>query len=244
MEEAYSNVIEVVVLDFLNASMAAGNADCENTADGSATVSVTGGLPPYQYLWDDGQTSAKASGLAPGTYNVTVTDDKDCQIVRQVTVDFDNAAPEFAFESDTLFFASEFPAVISAPSGFAAYNWSTGSADSTTTVSETGWYSLTVTSEEGCEAVDSVYVEMTVGLAEHAPNADVRVFPNPTRNEVNIVIGTGTVPELVEVRTLTGRVVNVVRNQASMQVSVLAAGVYLLDIRHEGQRWVKQLVVQ
>lgn len=55
--------------------------------DGWASVNVTGGLPPFTYQWNDGQTTQVASGLAPGTYNVVVTDANGCMINGQVTVD-------------------------------------------------------------------------------------------------------------------------------------------------------------
>lgn len=50
------------------------DATCANGADGSITVTASGGQPPYSYLWNNGQTTATASNLAPGTYSVTVTD--------------------------------------------------------------------------------------------------------------------------------------------------------------------------
>jgi len=48
--------------------------------DGTATVVASGGTAPYTYLWDDGgaQTTATATGLAPGDYNVQVTDANGC----------------------------------------------------------------------------------------------------------------------------------------------------------------------
>jgi gliding motility-associated-like protein len=46
------------------------------TCNGKAMVSVSGGVPPYAYLWDDGQnqSSDTAVGLCEGVYCVTVTD--------------------------------------------------------------------------------------------------------------------------------------------------------------------------
>ena len=44
--------------------------------NGSASVIATGGLPPYTYKWNDpaGQTTATATGLAAGIYQVSVMD--------------------------------------------------------------------------------------------------------------------------------------------------------------------------
>ena len=42
--------------------------------DGNATVMVSDGCPPYNYLWSNGQTAQTATGLCAGNYTVTVTD--------------------------------------------------------------------------------------------------------------------------------------------------------------------------
>lgn len=49
---------------------------CDGALDGTATVVPTGGIAPLTYLWSDpaAQTTATATGLAHGTYTVTVTD--------------------------------------------------------------------------------------------------------------------------------------------------------------------------
>lgn len=46
------------------------------TCNGKASVAVTGGVPPYTFMWDDGQnqTNDTAVGLCEGSYCVTVTD--------------------------------------------------------------------------------------------------------------------------------------------------------------------------
>ncbi|RDI11893.1 T9SS type A sorting domain-containing protein [Flavobacterium sp. AG291] len=52
------------------------NVSCTGANDGSATVNVIGGLGNYNYSWAPyGGSSASATGLEPGTYTVTVTDD-------------------------------------------------------------------------------------------------------------------------------------------------------------------------
>ena len=54
--------------------------------NGTATASATGGVPPYSYSWNTGQTQASISGLATGTYNITVTDHAGCTVTASTVV--------------------------------------------------------------------------------------------------------------------------------------------------------------
>jgi hypothetical protein len=56
------------------------SADSSLTGNnGSATVAVSGGTPPYTYRWTPGgATTDSIDSLAPGTYNVTVRDSFGC----------------------------------------------------------------------------------------------------------------------------------------------------------------------
>ncbi|MBU3821595.1 DUF11 domain-containing protein [Flavobacteriaceae bacterium XHP0103] len=55
------------------------NETAAGASDGSITTMVSGGTPPYSYLWSPGgQTASSISGLAAGTYTVTVTDSEGC----------------------------------------------------------------------------------------------------------------------------------------------------------------------
>ncbi len=69
-------------------------ATCQNSANGSATVSnPAGGLPPYNYRWHfNNSTSNSISGLLPGNYLVDVIDNVPCTTTVTVNVPFTNPA--------------------------------------------------------------------------------------------------------------------------------------------------------
>jgi hypothetical protein len=57
---------------------------CSN--DGHIFTMVTGGANPYDYLWNDGATTANRHNLSAATYTVTVTDKKGCIVIQTVVV--------------------------------------------------------------------------------------------------------------------------------------------------------------
>jgi PKD repeat protein len=59
------------------ASLTATDEACLGSGDGTATVSVTGGTPPYSYLWSNGATTPNITATS-GTYTVSITDANNC----------------------------------------------------------------------------------------------------------------------------------------------------------------------
>lgn len=57
-----------------------------NSTNNSATANPTGGVTPYTYSWNTGQTTKTISGLTTGTYTVTVTDKNGCTQTASVDV--------------------------------------------------------------------------------------------------------------------------------------------------------------
>jgi len=62
------------------------DASCANEKDGQITVTVTGGVGPYSYLWSNGATTSTIENLDVGYYKVTVTDEATGQIRSTRTV--------------------------------------------------------------------------------------------------------------------------------------------------------------
>lgn len=62
---------------------AAISVDSSTGANGSITAAPAGGTAPYSYNWSNGQTTQAISNLAPGTYDLTVTDANGCTFISQ-----------------------------------------------------------------------------------------------------------------------------------------------------------------
>ncbi len=66
----------------LTLSLTTTDVNCNGVCDGTATSIVGGGTPPYTYNWSGlaGNTSATATAICDGTYDLIVTDSEGCMI--------------------------------------------------------------------------------------------------------------------------------------------------------------------
>ncbi|MFN5635850.1 MAG: gliding motility-associated C-terminal domain-containing protein, partial [Flavobacteriales bacterium] len=54
--------------------------------DGTASVTVSGGVPGYTYLWSNGATTNSITGVAAGNYTVNITDANNCTVSASATI--------------------------------------------------------------------------------------------------------------------------------------------------------------
>jgi hypothetical protein len=146
------------------------NVSCPGSTDGTASVVVSGGTTPYSYLWSDQNNTvfANVAGLGAGTYSVTVTDFKGCQVISQVTlVDPQPVSASVIATSSygpsgtniSCFGLSNGSASVTALGGSGAYSYSwSGSGANASSVSNltAGLQTVTVSDANGCTAESSV----------------------------------------------------------------------------------------
>mgnify|MGYP000862477086 CR=1 FL=1 len=134
---------------------------CNGDADGSATVSVVDGIPSFTYAWQGGgSTTDQLSGLAAGTYTVTVTDSSNCS----ATINIDVINPDtlnVAFSNSTNptnCGSNDGLAVASVSGGVSPYSyfWSNGQNQQNNINLSTGVYDVTVTDSLGCVRTGTV----------------------------------------------------------------------------------------
>ena len=148
---------------------------CFGDADGSASISVTGGTSPSNYSWSpSGGTAASATGLDAGSYTVTVTDDAGCISTETITI----AEPDPLVVTGTVVDADcaasngEITTTTTGGTGAYTYSWSPGGQ---TTADLTGvgagTFDVTVTDDNGCTATETF-------LVDQGDTVDVNIIPD------------------------------------------------------------------
>ncbi|HRD52570.1 MAG TPA: SprB repeat-containing protein, partial [Flavobacteriales bacterium] len=62
-------------------------ATCAGDCNGTATVGVSGGIPPYTWTWPhSGETTPQVTGLCAGVYTVLISDGGGCDTTAQVLI--------------------------------------------------------------------------------------------------------------------------------------------------------------
>ena len=59
-------------------SISTTDESCAGCADGSATINISGGTPPYSFTWPNGDTTFTSSGLSAGSYYMNFVDANGC----------------------------------------------------------------------------------------------------------------------------------------------------------------------
>ncbi len=62
------------------------NPACDSNCGGTATAQPTGGTPPYNYLWSNGEGKQMVENLCNGTYTVTITDQNGCSVMKTALI--------------------------------------------------------------------------------------------------------------------------------------------------------------
>lgn len=179
----------------VTASCSSTPALCFGDATGTATVSPDGGTPGYTYLWSDGQTSATATGLAAGSYSVTVTDANGCTASCSTTVGEPAAALSATCSSTPADCngASTGSVSVSASNGTPGYSylWSTGATTASVSGLSAGTYSVTVTDANGCITTCSATVEEPTALTPTCSATDALCNNDPS-GSVSVSVSGGT----------------------------------------------------
>ncbi len=181
-------------LQFVNISI--GDANCFGSANGDVLVSVTGGTPPYSYLWSNGSSSPNPTGLPVGQHCVTVTDLNGCDIDTCIYI---TQPPQvqvnMIVNNETCFNACNGSIFASVTGGVAPYSYLWSTLEVTQGINNLcpGIYLLTVTDLNGCEYYSSASVNGP-SLLSIVVQSSVQPHCNSNDGSIQVGVVGGTSP--------------------------------------------------
>lgn len=158
------------------------NLNCYGSNDGGISVHPNGGVSPYSYLWNTGDTTQNLNNIAAGTYVVTVTDFNLCSLNDTITV----TQPDSIEISSTVL-----PATCLSNNGSMditviggtmpySYVWSSGETTQDIENSAAGIYSVTVTDGKGCTQTFTDSITSISVISINASIRDVKCYGDST----------------------------------------------------------------
>ncbi|MEZ4827266.1 MAG: PKD domain-containing protein [Bacteroidia bacterium] len=147
------------------------SVSCFGFSDGQVAVSPGGGAGAYSYLWSDGQTDSIATGLAPGAYSLTVTDNVGCTLSENYIISEPDSlyAVASSYINATCVNLGNGSIDLTVAGGTKPFSfiWSHGATAQNPGGLLPGFYVATVTDSAGCVAVsDSIEISYTDTLPQ------------------------------------------------------------------------------
>ncbi len=225
---------------------------CLGDSNGAMSVSVTGSIDDYQYLWSTGATSIEVLNQPPGFYTVSVTDTTGC---RKVWTEELHDPDSIRINTITVLGGSPANIVVSASAGNSPLTYSidgsTFQSSALFAVNDTGLYTVYIKTEAGCIKQREVYVLPTgIGTANDL-EFSYNLYPNPAKDVLNVALEMPIATELkISVHNIVGqtlysntKTINAGLSNYSIDTQTLADGVYYLSISQSNKAVTKKFVV-
>ncbi|TAL58948.1 MAG: T9SS type B sorting domain-containing protein [Bacteroidetes bacterium] len=156
-----TQTVAVTTLNTLSVSAVSTQTGC-TVNNGSATANPGNGTTPYTYNWSNGQTTQTTTGLAAGTYTVTVTDANGCTQTQTVSVTNANGPNATMSQTDILCNGqcngTAAAAAVTGGNQPYTYSWINGQTTSGISGLCAGSYTLTVADAGGCTATQVITI--------------------------------------------------------------------------------------
>lgn len=158
---------------------------CYDSCNGQASISAWGGLLPYSYLWNNGNTSQTIKNLCAGIYTLTISDAFGCSEKKVFVV---NQPNKILLTTNSYNTICQDPcnaaAIASTIGGVPAYSYMWSNMQNTDSISSLceGWYYVTVTDKNKCIAIDSLFIPDSLANAQyiHTYADKTSIYPSQT----------------------------------------------------------------
>ncbi|MBN4065710.1 M4 family metallopeptidase [Candidatus Amoebophilus asiaticus] len=134
---------------------------CYSSCDGTTDLTITGGITPYVFWWNNGVNTEDQSGLCAGTYTVTIDDVNGCSIMDTVVILEPTMISTSKLSNDvSCNGAGDGNIDLSVVGGSTPYsfNWSNNQTTEDISSLSGGMYVVTITDNDGCIVIDNTII--------------------------------------------------------------------------------------
>lgn len=154
--EQFSATIPIMDIPLLLSVDLLSDATCMNSTDGSAMVSIDGGVSPYEIIWSNGESTETATMLPPSLVSVSVTDANGTSQTAEIEINFSvELALDILDKNDVSCFGElDGDIEVSLIDGAEpiTYEWSNGDTGNSIENLEAGVYTVLATDANHCDA--------------------------------------------------------------------------------------------
>ena len=200
----------------MSASLGVKDLKCADSRNGEVNLTIKGGKEPYSFQWSNGATTEDLTGLAAGTYGVTIKDATGAVLIREAVV----AAPlplEVEAEISPAACGGSGTISLSVQGGTVPYTfkWSNGSTASTINAGA-GVYEVTITDGNSCSFTKTYSIKESGGFQLSISGGE-----NCGDNALSAVVSGGVAPFSYSWST----------GASTANISATASGLYTLTVK-------------
>ncbi len=195
---------------------------CNGDATGAIDLTIIGGTPGYDYMWNDGAISQDRNNIPAGNYSVTVTDMNDCEIIENFVITEPPALQLSGIIDDVACFSESTGSIdITVADGTPPYtfSWNDGITTEDRTSIPMGMYSVTVTDNNDCTIADSYVITEPALLQLSTTQVDILCNGDAT-GSIDVTVSGGTLPYNFAWNS----------GQTTEDINTLTAGTYMLSV--------------
>lgn len=134
---------------------------CTSNSNGKIYLRPSGGIKPYQFLWNNGATTQNRIGLVSANYIVTITDSFGCSLIDTFTIDSISSTIKTNDSIVHAYCSINIGHINLNPSGGAkpyTFLWNNGDTTKNRTSLNAGLYFVTITDQNNCIKKDSFQI--------------------------------------------------------------------------------------
>ena len=212
------------------------NSTCATSPNGSTNITVTGGMPPYTYVWSSGETTLNLTNKGAGNYSLTITDSKQCAVTPTTfIITAPPAISSTAVTSNALCKGSKEGSITLSPNGgFSPYTFSWAgpsftSASQNITGLGAGSYSVTIIDAKSCAYSTNYSITEPTAVVIGAISVN-NANCNQSNGGATVAAATGGTGSYTYAWTGGNNV-----TQSTQNLTNVAAGTYSLTVKDANQ---------